>query len=127
MFKTVKSALLGFAGIFGYSAEAKEEADIETAAAAPTEGNIDNAIIDSKAVIEHLDKNIPIPVVEAAAAIGISIVSFAFDPSVKGGTVIGGEILIQLPIINPKWGKITLAHGQALVQALSDIEGDFGI
>ena len=126
MLQTLKSALLNFAGIFGYSAEVKAEKDIETAIGAPTEANLDAVILDAEAVVEHLAKNIPAPVVEAGAAIGVSIVSFAFDPSVKGGTVIGGEILINLPKINPKWSKITPEHGAALVQVLSDIEGDFG-
>ncbi len=124
MFKTLKSTLLGLAGIFGYNAEAKLEADIETTATAPTEGNFDTDILDLEAVVEHLDKNVPVPVVEACGTLAISAVAFGFNPAVKSGEVFGAEILTQLPIIDPKW-KITPEHGAALVKALSDIESDY--
>lgn len=127
MLTSLKNALLSFAGIFGYSAEVKAEKDIETAIAQPTEANLDAVIIDAEAVVEHLDKNIPPAVVEACAALGISAISFAYNPSVKGGTVIGGEILASLPKINPKWSKITPEHATAFIQALSDIESDYGL
>ncbi len=127
MLTTLKNSLLSFAGLFGYSAEVAEEKAIEAAVSAPTEGNIDAVIIDAKAVVEHLDKNVPVPVVEAAAALAIAVVGFGFAPSVKGATIIGGEILTQLPIINPKWSKISPAHATAFIQALSDIEGDYNL
>lgn len=127
MLSTLKATLLSFAGIFGYSAEVKLEKDIETSIAQPTEANIEAVILDAKAVVEHLDKNIPVAVVDACANVGISIVSFAFNPTVKGGATVAGEVLTQLPIINPKWSKVTPEHAQALVQALSDIAGDYGL
>lgn len=127
MLQTLKNTLLSFASVFGYSAEVKAEKDAEAAIAQPTEANIDTAILDLKPVLEHLDKNIPAAIVDAGAAIAISAVSFGFNPTVKGATVIGGEILAQLPVINPKWSKITPEHAQAFIQALSDIEGDYNL
>lgn len=127
MLETIKKSLLSFAGIFGYSAEVKEEKDIETAAAQPTEANIEAVIVDAQAVVEHLDKNIPVATVEACATLGIAIVGFAFAPSVKGATVVGGEILIELPKIDAKWSKISPEHAADFVQALSDIESDYGL
>ncbi len=121
---TLKKLLLPIAGLLGYGDEVSLEKDIEVAVASPSEANLDAVLSDAGKVVLDVAKNISPVEVNGFVSIGISAISFAKGPSVKGAETLGGEIVVQLPKVDPKW-KITPEHSAALIQALSNCVQDY--
>ena len=121
---TLKGFLFPALSVIGFGDEVQLEKDIEADVAAPTEANLDASLTDAGKVVLDLDKHIPASVVNGFVAIGVSAVAFGVEHSAKAGGTLAGQIIMQLPVVDPGW-KVTPEHSAALVQALSDIAGDF--
>jgi hypothetical protein len=98
--------------------------DVQTAIKSHTEASIDLVLNDIKPFVVQWCPGIPEAEVDATAADLIAIVTLTGNHSIENCAVVAAVIVESLP----KFGlAATQEHTDALVKALSDYLGDFGL
>ena len=101
-------------------------ADISAITKGATEANISQLITDAKPIVAKYAPGVPQSELDAIATDLIALSTLGYDHSLHNDATVAATIVQSLPQILPGY-KPTAEHNAALIQALSDWLGDWGL